>query len=92
MFTNFTGVEAVTSLFSYTWLDSSAFRGVDATNGSALWILCILTVDFGDIGGGVAFDLIERHLFGGNAGGRLELIVDSTKFGAAVAEILQEEK
>lgn len=79
------------SFFSCAWLGSSGFRGVDATSGSELWILCILTVGFGDIGGGVAFDLMERDLFGGNAGGRLELFVASTKVGVAVAEILQEE-
>lgn len=48
-------------------------------------------VGFGDIGGGVIFDLVERDLFGGNAGGRLELFVASTKVGATVTEILEEE-
>jgi len=44
-------------------------------------------VGFGDIGGGVMFDLMERDLFGGNAGGRLELFV-STKLGVVVIERL----
>lgn len=46
-------------------------------------------VGFGDIGGGVVFDLVERDLFGGNAGGRLELFVASTKVGAVVTETLK---
>lgn len=44
---------------------------------------------FGDIGGGVAFDLMERDLFGGNAGGRLELFVASIELGVVVTERLK---
>lgn len=45
---------------------------------------------FGDIGGGVTFDLMERDLFGGNAGGRLELFLASTTMdAAAVVERLE---
>lgn len=49
----------------------------------------MLMVGFGDIGGGVMFDLMERDLFGGNAGGRLELFVVSTKLGVVVTERLE---
>lgn len=51
----------------------------------------MLIVGFGDIGGGVIFDLMERHLFGGNAGGRLELFVVSTKLGVIVTERLKKD-
>lgn len=47
---------------------------------------------FGDIGGGVAFDLMERDLFGGNAGGRLELFVASIELGVVVTERLKKKK
>lgn len=89
MFTNFIGVEGVISFFSCVYTGSSDFSGVDVTIGSELLIFCILIVGFGDIGGGVTFDLMERDLFGGNAGGRLELFFASTKVGAIVAEILK---
>jgi hypothetical protein len=49
-------------------------------------------VGFGDIGGGVALDLMERDLFGGNAGGRLELFVASTKVDAVVVERLEKNR
>lgn len=88
MFTNFTGVEGVISFFSCAYAGSSVFKGVDVTIGSELWMLCILIVGFGDIGGGVMFDLMERDLFGGNAGGRLELFV-STELGVVVTERLE---
>jgi len=74
------------------YVGSSGFSGVDVTSGSELWILCILMVGFGDIGGGVAFDLMERDLFGGNAGGRLELLVASTKVDAVVVERLKKNR
>jgi len=48
-------------------------------------------VGFGDIGGGVTFDLMERDLFGGNAGGRLELFVASIELGVVVIERLKKE-
>lgn len=51
----------------------------------------MLMVGFGDIGGGVMFDLMERDLFGGNAGGRLELFVVSTKLGVVVTERLEKD-
>lgn len=69
-------------------LDSSAFTGVDVIIGSTVCILCMLMVGFGEIGGGVAFDLMERDLFGGNAGGRLELFVTSITDGVIVTEVL----
>ena len=47
-------------------------------------------VGFGEIGGGVAFDLMDRDLFGGNAGGRLELFVSSVTDGVIVMEVLKE--
>jgi len=74
------------------YVGSSAFTGVNVTSGSELWILCILMVGFGDIGGGVALDLMERDLFGGNAGGRLELFVASTKVDAVVVERLKKNR
>lgn len=92
MFTNFTGVEGVTSFFSCAYVGSSDLRGVDVTRGSELWILCILIVGFGDIGGGVTFDLVERDLFGGNAGGRLELFVVSIELGVVVPEKLKKKR
>lgn len=58
--------------------------------GSIVCIFCMLMVGFGDIGGGVAFDLMERDLFGGNAGGRLELFVTSVIGGVIVTEVLKE--
>lgn len=50
----------------------------------------MLMVGFGEIGGGVAFDLMDRDLFGGNAGGRLELFVSSVTDGVIVMEVLKE--
>jgi len=85
-------VEGATSFFSCVYVGSSAFTGVNVTSGSELWILCILMVGFGDIGGGVALDLMERDLFGGNAGGRLELFVASTKVDAVVVERLKKNR
>lgn len=70
--------------------DSSIFTGVDVTIGSIVCILCMLMVGFGEIGGGVAFDLMDRDLFGGNAGGRLELFVSSVTDGVIVMEVLKE--
>lgn len=70
-------------------LDSSTFTGVDVTIGSTVCILCMLMVGLGEIGGGVAFDLMERDLFGGNAGGRLELLVTSVIDGVIVMEVLK---
>ena len=49
----------------------------------------MLMVGFGDTGGGVAFDLMERDLFGGNAGGRLELFVTSVTVGVMVIEVFE---
>lgn len=49
-------------------------------------------VGFGDMGGGVAFDLMERDLFGGNAGGRLELFVTSVTVGVMVIEVLKKKQ
>lgn len=46
---------------------------------------------FGDIGGGVALDLMERDFFGGNAGGRLELCDASIVLGVVVTERLKKE-
>lgn len=82
-------MEGVTSFFSDANTGSSAFRGVDVTMGSELWIFCILIVGFGDIGGGVDCALMERDLFGGNAGGRLELFVVSTKVNGVGPERLE---
>lgn len=90
MFTNFTGVEGVSSFLSWMQPDSSIFTGVDVTIGSIVCILCMLMVGFGEIGGGVAFDLMDRDLFGGNAGGRLELFVSSVTDGVIVMEVLKE--
>lgn len=90
MFTNFTGVEGVSSFLSWIQPDSSIFTGVDVTIGSIVCILCMLMVGFGEIGGGVAFDLMDRDLFGGNAGGRLELFVSSVTDGVIVMEVLKE--
>lgn len=52
----------------------------------------MLMVGFGDMGGGVAFDLMERDLFGGNAGGRLELFVTSVTVGVMVIEVLKKKQ
>ena len=49
----------------------------------------MLLVGFGEIGGGVTFDLMERDLFGGNAGGRLELFATSVTDGVIVMKVLK---
>lgn len=55
-------------------------------------MLCILIVGFGETIEGVTFDLIDRDLFGGKAGGRLELFVISVMFGVIDIETLRKEK
>ena len=59
---------------------------------SGVFTLCILTVGLGEIRGGVEFDLMERDLFGGNAGGRLELLMTSFIDGVVVMEMLFRKK
>lgn len=83
-----TGVEGVIDLDSGIDLESSIFSGVDVEIVSGLCILCMLTVGFGEIGGGVTFDFMERDLFGGNAGGRLELVTTSFIDGVVLIEML----
>ena len=68
---------------------SSVLIGVDVTTGSGVCMLCMLVVGFGDTGGGVEFDFIDRDLFGGNAGGSwLELFVISLMLGLILMDIL----
>lgn len=90
--TNETGVKGVTDLDSAIHLESSILSGLDVEIVSGLCILCMLTVGFGEIGGGVTFDFIERDLFGGNAGGRLELVTTSFIDGVVLIEMLFKRK
>ena len=85
-------MEGVTGFDSEIDLESSILRGVEVDIVSGMWTLCMLTVGLGEIGGGVAFDLMERDLFGGKAGGRLELQTTSLIEGVVVTEMLYRKK
>lgn len=85
-------MEGVTGFDSVLHLESSILRGVEVEIVSGMWTLCMLTVGLGEIGGGVTLDLIERDLFGGNAGGRPELQTTSLIEGVVVTEMLSRNK
>lgn len=85
-------MEGVTDLDSAIHFESSILSGDDVEIVSGLCILCMLTVGFGEIGGGVTFDFMERDLFGGNAGGRLELLTTSFIDGVVLTETLLKKK
>lgn len=63
-----------------------ALMGVEVIIGSGTLTLCKLDVGLGDTGGGVAFCLMERDLFGGSAGGRIESFVMSLAGGSIDSE------
>lgn len=69
---------------------SSSFIGLDVVMGSGVLMLCMLIVGFGETGGGVEFDLIDRDLFGGKAGGNCIVLFEiSLIVGLIEMEILK---
>ena len=67
----------MTSFLSKNGSSCFAFIGVEWTIGSTACKVLKFIAGLGEIGGGVTLDLMERDLFGGNAGGRLESFVIS---------------